>query len=611
MATTVRAQQWQYIASMHHPRASAQTVLLHSGKIFVMGGTDGSQVLSTCELYDPFTNTWSNAATMHVPRYVFQANVLNDGRVFVSGGLTDLGNQTTAACEIYSPSSDTWALGPSMSEAREGHSACVLPGNKVILMGGLDANTANYLSSVDIFDETSSTITPLESMPSPRAFAGAVYAPSANAVFVWGGDQAGWGGFKTRITQKYSLSNGHWTLLDSMIDRQGALFNALLSPTSNDLFVFTNDTGYTTSAPHVHLTSLVESLDLSSGMWRAFGTITPRTDPRTVLVDDSAVMPGCLDSLGNPVATVSWFDLTTGHSWDGARLQEPISEQGIIYLPDVIMENNCDLRRRLYVIGGYTTGKKAVVDCEMLDLGDVPGASMAQLHRESGASFFGNPDTLPLVIDVSSQINLDSLWPYIQTISGAYSWDSSVVNYEAYAPPAGWVTTSLSAFGDSVAFTIRKLSGSVTSPLSLGTGVFLPGTERLASTWVSLSMLTLQIGSKTVPVCVSANEDSHWSVKVLGTDGVTSPPNETGALSVQSVQFENGMIVLAYHDSLINPRPLHADVFDILGRKVISEEIGYSSSPTILDHRLAKGAYYIRLSDGQSTVFQRVMQSVP
>ncbi|HEX5317226.1 MAG TPA: T9SS type A sorting domain-containing protein [Candidatus Kapabacteria bacterium] len=273
--------------------------------------------------------------------------------------------------------------------------------------------------------------------------------------------------------------------------------------------------------------------------------------------------------------------------------------------------SRCVDTKVIYLFAGQGNSGLMTDSCEKLVIDGNSIRSLAQLHRESGASFFGDPDTLPLAIDVSSQINLDSLWPYIQTISGAYSWDSSVVNYEAYAPPAGWVTTSLSAFGDSVAFTIRKLSGSVTSPLSLGTGVFLPGTERLASTWVSLSMLTLQIGSETVPVCVSANEDSHWSVKVLGTDGVTSPPNETGVLSVQSVRFENGMILLAYHDSLINPRPLRADVFDILGRRVISEEIGYSSSPTILNQRLANGVYYIRLSDGHSTVFQRVMQSVP
>ncbi|HET6402412.1 MAG TPA: kelch repeat-containing protein, partial [Candidatus Kapabacteria bacterium] len=59
------AQQWQTIAPMNFLRTELSAVALPDGRILVAGGQDGSEPLSSCEIYDPATNTWQMTGSMH------------------------------------------------------------------------------------------------------------------------------------------------------------------------------------------------------------------------------------------------------------------------------------------------------------------------------------------------------------------------------------------------------------------------------------------------------------------------------------------------------------------------------------------------------------------
>ena len=150
----------------------------------------------------------------------------------------------------------------------------------------------------------------------------------------------------------------------------------------------------------------------------------------------------------------------------------------------------------------------------------------SKLHREAASAYSGAQASLELAIDLNPAINLDSLWPFIAGIHGTYRWDSTVAGYVSYAPPAGWALKSFTAGGDTATFDIQKLSSAIaTSPLDLGTAVFQPTINQLATTWVTLPRLGIAVGGQDIGVCVTDNEDNHWAVKDLGApSGVYDSP---------------------------------------------------------------------------------------
>ncbi len=140
----------------------------------------------------------------------------------------------------------------------------------------------------------------------------------------------------------------------------------------------------------------------------------------------------------------------------------------------------------------------------------------SMLHRETASAYFNQFDSLVLGVDVSPDINLDSLWPSVTNILGSYTWDSTVVGFSSYLPPSGWIVSSLKAHSNSVDFAIQNVSSSESTPLNLGTAIFQPDQDQLATSWVELSRLAIQAGDKNIGLCVADNEDNHWSVATLG-----------------------------------------------------------------------------------------------
>jgi galactose oxidase len=99
---------------MIYPRTNANGVVLPTGQVLVVGGTDHGRLFTddgavlVPELYDPRTNAWTELAPMTTPRgYHSVAVLLPDGRVLAGGG--GLCNGLTACpvnhsdIQIYSP----------------------------------------------------------------------------------------------------------------------------------------------------------------------------------------------------------------------------------------------------------------------------------------------------------------------------------------------------------------------------------------------------------------------------------------------------------------------------------------------------------------------------
>ena len=55
--------QWKFVAPTNSPRSTVGCAVL-DGKLYAVGGRDGSSCLSSVEVYDPHTDKWTIAAPM-------------------------------------------------------------------------------------------------------------------------------------------------------------------------------------------------------------------------------------------------------------------------------------------------------------------------------------------------------------------------------------------------------------------------------------------------------------------------------------------------------------------------------------------------------------------
>jgi kelch-like protein 18 len=70
-----------------------------SGRFYVVGGYNGSDRVTTVEMYDPVTNRWRRLSGMQVARWSLAAGAIN-GKLYAVGGH---GEDGAAPHEVYIP----------------------------------------------------------------------------------------------------------------------------------------------------------------------------------------------------------------------------------------------------------------------------------------------------------------------------------------------------------------------------------------------------------------------------------------------------------------------------------------------------------------------------
>jgi hypothetical protein len=117
-------------------RSDHASVTLPDGRVLVSGGTDGTTVLKTSEVFDPSTEKWTTVAPMTSARRGHTMTVLSNNKVLVTGGFD--GKAALATAEVYDPSSNIWtATLKPMALTRRFHTATELPDGNVLIAGGV------------------------------------------------------------------------------------------------------------------------------------------------------------------------------------------------------------------------------------------------------------------------------------------------------------------------------------------------------------------------------------------------------------------------------------------------------------------------------------------
>jgi N-acetylneuraminic acid mutarotase len=148
---------------MGTPRQDPSAIRLPSGKVLVVGGSDGTNVLASAEVYDPAANSWTPVANgMSSPRAFPSMSSLPSGKVLIAGGISSVSGSSlgvTASADIYDPATNSFTGAASMHTARVLDGQSILANGHVLVAGGATASGSGsaVLSSAEIYDPSSNT----------------------------------------------------------------------------------------------------------------------------------------------------------------------------------------------------------------------------------------------------------------------------------------------------------------------------------------------------------------------------------------------------------------------------------------------------------------------
>ena len=190
--------------------------LLPNGTIMLAGGTDGVNVLTAAETFDPASGSYTLAGSMKVPREYHSASLLPNGRVLVAGGFTTSSINTgpTNTTEIYYPDTRLFLPAAVMISSRSQHVAISLPDGDVFVAGGYDGLTT-VSNSAEIYQSTTNTWIPAANMPGgqQRAIAAAVQLKDGTIMVCGGANQTG----ILNTVLIYNPANNAWTTLGELM----------------------------------------------------------------------------------------------------------------------------------------------------------------------------------------------------------------------------------------------------------------------------------------------------------------------------------------------------------------------------------------------------------
>ena len=139
---------WVILTKMPGGARQGMTAASVDGKIYIMGGKQGSTILKTVEVYNTNTNTWEeNKADMLTARQGAVCAVV-DGKIYVIGGASS--SKYFKTVEVYDPATNTWSAKKSMAIARDTAGVAVID-NKIYVVGGYKGNSI-YLNDVEAYD---------------------------------------------------------------------------------------------------------------------------------------------------------------------------------------------------------------------------------------------------------------------------------------------------------------------------------------------------------------------------------------------------------------------------------------------------------------------------
>jgi DNA-binding CsgD family transcriptional regulator/N-acetylneuraminic acid mutarotase len=180
---------WETGPSLPVP-LSAYGLVAYDGILYVFGGWDGKEYLSSVYTYDPTAGAWQERTSMPTARG-FSGVAEAGGKIYVIGGINE--TQPVDANEIYSPAMDTtnnnpWTSGFPIPESRSGIEAANIA-DTIYVFGG-DEQNSNRVGLV-YFPQTN-VWQSLETSPFPLGQDFGMTSIGTNIFFIGGKSNSGY-----------------------------------------------------------------------------------------------------------------------------------------------------------------------------------------------------------------------------------------------------------------------------------------------------------------------------------------------------------------------------------------------------------------------------------
>lgn len=161
---------WTPTGSMARPRWAHQVTRLADGGVLVTGGLSLTMVENwvlnphshaTAERYDPATGEWSPAAAMPAARSFHRAVLLSSGRVLILGG-TDSAtlNAGYRSAALYDPATEAWTAAGGLVVGRWGFGATALADGRVLATAGVTRSNYARPGSTQVLTTSTEIFTP-------------------------------------------------------------------------------------------------------------------------------------------------------------------------------------------------------------------------------------------------------------------------------------------------------------------------------------------------------------------------------------------------------------------------------------------------------------------
>ncbi|XP_073676575.1 kelch-like protein 3 isoform X2 [Garra rufa] len=195
--------QWSSVPSMQERRSTLGAAVL-GDLLYAVGGFDGSTGLSSVEAYNPKANEWMFVAPMNTRRSSVGVGVV-DGKLYAVGGYDGASRQCLSTVEEYNPVSNKWCYVADMSTRRSGAGVGVLSG-QLYAAGGHDGPLVR--KSVEVFDPASNSWRQVCDMNMCRRNAGV--CAISGLLYVIGGDD---GSCNLSSVEYYDPAADKWSLI--------------------------------------------------------------------------------------------------------------------------------------------------------------------------------------------------------------------------------------------------------------------------------------------------------------------------------------------------------------------------------------------------------------